>query len=114
MKIYREEAKQVHYIPPRVYSPRYGYMSSYDVDSPAWSTRRSSSPDLFDSSIGEESTLIDDYMPAMPEDGMDVPVGATAQNNFQPIKWLYCSACYEKVKATETDNHTCEVDSGAE
>lgn len=62
----------------------------------------------FPAHLFEESEIVDNYMPAMAEDGLESPIGATAQNNFQPVKWLYCSACYEKVKATETSSHICE------
>lgn len=83
--------------------------SSYDADTPMWAGSRASSPWLFQD-VDRESEIVDDYMPAMPEDGLDSPIGATAQNNFKPIQWLYCSACYERVKSTETANHTCSVD----
>lgn len=61
-----------------------------------------------------EPEIVDDYLPAMNEDGLGIPEGATAQNNFKPIKWLYCGVCYEKVKSTETENHVCGVEDGAE
>ena len=86
MKIFREQAKQAHPVPSRVMAPRGPF------------------PDhLFD-----EPDIVDDYMPAMSEDGSEFPVGATAQNNFKPIKWVYCGSCYEKVKASETAAHICE------
>ena len=114
MKVYREQAKQVHPIPSRVYGPTYGMPSQYDNDAPGWASGRSSSPHLFEHEVWYESEIVDNYLPAMPEDGSDQPVGATAQNNFQAIKWLYCGTCYEKVKANETANHICEVSNGAE
>lgn len=113
MKIYREDAKQVHPVPSHVYSPKYGVESPYDNGAPGWASGRATSPDLFETDIGYESEIVDDYFPAMPEDGSDIPLGATAQNNFQPIKWLYCSVCYERVKSTETGSHVCEVSDGA-
>ena len=82
--------------------------SSYDAGAPGWASDRASSPWLFEG-VDQEPEIVDNYMPAMPEDGADVPIGATAQNNFKPIQWLYCGNCYEKVKSTETANHTCEV-----
>ena len=92
MKIYREQAKQAHPIPSRAYAPR----GPFPVD-------------LF-----REPEIIDNYEPAMNEDGSGFPEGSTAQNNFQPIKWLYCGVCYERVKASETEGHVCEVTDGTE
>lgn len=86
MKIYKEQAKQAHPVPSRVMSPR----------------------GPFPEHLFYEPEIVDDYTPAMAEDGSELPMGATAQNNFQAIKWLYCSSCYEKVKATETESHVCE------
>lgn len=86
MKIFREQAKQVHPVPSRVTAPR----------------------GPFPAHLFQEPEIVDDYMPAMSEDGSELPIGATAQNNFKPIKWVYCSSCYEKVKSTETESHTCE------
>jgi len=86
MKIYREQAKQTHPVPTRAHSPRGPFP-----------------PELF-----AESAIVTDYQPAYSEDGSEHPVGGTAQNNFKPIKWLYCGTCYEKVKSTETATHVCE------
>lgn len=86
MKIFREQAKQAHPVPSRVTSPR----------------------GPFPAELFREPDIVDDYIPAMAEDGAEFPEGATAQNKFKPIKWLYCAVCYEKVKASETTAHVCE------
>lgn len=82
------EAKQAHYVPKRAYYAR-------------------TLEQLLDTYQGQPE-IVYDYDPAQPEDGSEYPDGATAQNNFQPIKWLYCGTCYEKVKSTETASHVCE------
>lgn len=87
MRVRQYEAKQAHYVPKRAYYPR-------------------SLEQLLDT-YAQQPEIVYDYEPAMPEDGSEMPDGATAQNNFQPIKWLYCSVCYEKVKSTETSAHVC-------
>jgi len=46
--------------------------------------------------------------PAFNEDGSDFPLGATAQNNFKPPRYLRCGACFTRVLETETADHVCE------
>lgn len=85
--MYKEQAKQGHPVPASVIAP--------------------SGP--FPRELFKEPHIVDDYEPAMNPDGINIPLGATAQNDFKPIKWVYCSSCYERVKAAETENHTCEA-----
>jgi len=86
MKITRVDAVQAHPIPTRAHAPRGPFP-----------------PELF-----RESEIIYDYEPALNEDGQNSPLGATAQNNFRDIKWLYCGTCYERVKESDTASHVCE------
>jgi hypothetical protein len=85
MKVYREQAKQVHPVPKRVHSPRGPF--PYELFS--------------------ESAIVTDYVSAMAEDGSELPEGGTAQNNFKRLEWLYCGLCYEKVRADRTATHVC-------
>jgi len=46
--------------------------------------------------------------PAFNEDGSEFPLGATAQNNFKPPRYLRCGACFARVLETDTADHVCE------
>lgn len=60
-------------------------------------------PELF-----ADPEIVVDYDPAYSEDGMDFELGATAQNNFKPPRWLRCYDCHERVREDETELHSCE------
>ena len=60
-------------------------------------------PELF-----ETPHLISDYTPQPDGGDEEMPVGATAQNNFQPIKWFRCKTCTDIVPEHEVTSHTCE------
>ena len=60
-------------------------------------------PELF---INEPTVY--EYEQAYPEDGSDFQEGATAQNNFVPLKWYRCYDCHERVREDELDDHECE------
>ena len=49
-----------------------------------------------------------EYDQAYPEDGEDFALGATAQNNFKPLKWYRCVDCSERVREDELEQHECE------
>lgn len=49
-----------------------------------------------------------DYEQAYAEDGSDFPLGATAQNNFEPPLWLRCYDCHARVREDETEDHECQ------
>lgn len=55
-----------------------------------------------------EPKLVREYPYAENDDGRDFELGATAQNNFKPLRYLRCSECYERVREDETDFHVCE------
>ena len=86
MRITRVDAVQAHPVPKQAHAPRGPFP-----------------PELF-----REEPIVYAYEPALNEDGSNLPVGSTAQNNFSEIKWLYCGLCYEKVKSNETEEHECE------
>jgi hypothetical protein len=84
MKTTRVKAKQAHPVPNKVTNP--------------------TGP--FPRELFKESKIVDDYQPALNEDGMDFEKGATAQNNFKPLN-LYCGDCNSKVLSTKTHEHEC-------
>lgn len=45
---------------------------------------------------------------AFAEDGSNFPLGATAQNNFTPLKWFRCRDCENRVREDELDLHECD------
>lgn len=55
-----------------------------------------------------EPKLIREYPAAENDDGSDYALGATAQNNFKPLRYLVCSVCYERVREDLTPDHVCE------
>lgn len=91
MKITRVKAIQVHPVPEKVHSPRGPFP-----------------PELF-----REPEIVKDYLSEEDETGNNTPLGATAQNNFKPPKYLRCRVCHTRVLETETELHECpEVDNG--
>lgn len=46
--------------------------------------------------------------PAFNGDGSEFPLGATAQNNFNPPKYLRCAYCMVRVLEAEAEDHVCE------
>lgn len=86
MKTTRVKAKQAHPVPNKVTNP--------------------TGP--FPRELFKESKIVDDYQPALNEDGMDFEKGATAQNNFKPPKYLRCKACHARVTEEEAVLHECE------
>jgi hypothetical protein len=56
----------------------------------------------------KDPEIVYDYSPALSEDGGDYAPGATAQNNFNPPKYLRCGNCMVRVLETETEDHICE------
>jgi hypothetical protein len=52
-----------------------------------------------------EPEIIHDYAPAFQDDHLP---GATAQNNFNPPRYLRCALCSARVLEAETEFHVCE------
>ena len=86
MRVIRNQAVQVHPVPTTIVDPKGPFPR-----------------ELFD---GPE--VITDYEPAENEDGSNLPLGATAQNNFNPPKYLRCARCFARVLESETKDHKCE------
>jgi hypothetical protein len=62
----------------------------------------------FPSELFRQPEVINDYEQAFAEDGENFPLGATAQNNFHPPRWLRCYDCHARVREDETEQHECE------
>jgi hypothetical protein len=88
MRVTQVDAIQVHYIPSRPYAAR-------DIDELL-------PRELFTTEITEEYESADD------EGGSHLAPGATAQNNYNPIKFYRCRHCNGRVGEDELDLHVCE------
>ena len=86
MRITRVQAIQAHPVPKRVYEPRGPFPEN-----------------LFD-----EPEIVDEYALEQDENGSEYSLGATAQNNYKPVKNYRCKVCDAKVTASELDAHVCE------
>ena len=86
MRVIRHQAVQVHPVPSTI----------VDAKGP------------FPRELFKEPDVVTDYEPAIDEDGSSSPIGATAQNNFNPPKYMRCARCFARVVASETKNHICE------
>jgi len=81
MRIIRQKAVQAHPIPKRVHAPHGPFPE-----------------ELFD----EPEIAYD-----TPLDGDEFEDGATAQNNFKPVKHYICKHCGERVTEDEIETHVC-------
>jgi hypothetical protein len=86
MRVTRKAAVQIHAVPDHVMDPVGPFPR-----------------DLF-----REPEIVDNYIPQYGEDGGDFPMGATAQNNYKPIRVLRCGVCLVRVPENETELHVCE------
>jgi hypothetical protein len=91
MRIINKQAIQVHPVPDRVTSPQGPFPPELTLGNPL------SEPDI-----------IYEYEEAYAEDGSEFLPGATAQNNYKPLRYLRCSVCSARVIETETEAHICE------
>ena len=64
-------------------------------------------PELF-----EQPEVISDYTPQPDGGEEEIPLGATAQNNFKGIRWFRCKTCKDIVPENKLGDHTCEVENG--
>lgn len=85
MRVTKRQAVQVHSVPDRAVEPQGPFPR-----------------ELF----REPELIIDDYDRS--EYGDSLPLGATAQNNFKPPRYLRCALCLVRVLETETEDHVCE------
>jgi hypothetical protein len=85
MRVFNHKAKQVHPVPDRIMDPKGPFPK-----------------ELF----AEPEIIVDNYDTS--EYGGDYALGATAQNNYRPPKYLRCSVCMVRVLEEETEYHVCE------
>jgi hypothetical protein len=90
MRITKVDAVQVHYVPTRAYPPR--SLDSFE--------------DLVD--IYNDTRVVVDYEHEDDEGSSKLDPGATAQNNYKPVKYYRCRRCDERVSEYELDEHVCE------
>lgn len=76
----------------------------HPVPSQITSPRGPFPPELF-----MQPEIVYDYEQAFAEDGSNFLAGATAQNNFEPPRWLRCYDCHERVREDETSDHECDL-----
>ena len=86
MKITRVKAVQAHPVPAVVYEPK----------------------GPFPAHIFEEPEIVTEYEIEADEHGENFEPGATAQNNYKPVKYYRCKACWERVSERELSSHDCE------
>lgn len=86
MKVTRHHAVQVHPVPATATNPK----------------------GPFPRELFREPDLVIDYDSQYSEDGSEHPLGATAQNNYNPPKYLRCARCFARVLEGETQEHSCE------
>jgi hypothetical protein len=63
----------------------------------------------FPRELFNERPVVDNYEPEMSEDGGNLPLGGTAQNNYKQPRTMICSHCDERVLENKTGDHTCEA-----
>lgn len=86
MKITRVKAVQAHPVPSTVHEPR----------------------GPFPVHIFDEPEVVSDYAVENDEHGSNFEPGATAQNNYKPIKYFRCKNCRAKVAELSLSRHVCE------
>lgn len=86
MRVFNYKAVQVHPVPTQLTAPK----------------------GPFPREMFAEPEIIYDYAPADDVDGSNLPLGATAQNNYKPVQVLRCGDCLARVLETETELHMCE------
>lgn len=64
-------------------------------------------PELF-----EQPEVISDYTPQPDGGSEEIPLGATAQNNFKPVRWFRCKTCKDIIPESQLGNHSCEEVNG--
>ena len=87
MKIQRFNAIQAHPVPKSVMTPQ----------------------GPFPRELFTEKPVVDDYEPEMAEDGGNLPLGATSQNNYKHPRIMVCSNCNARVLENKTGDHICEA-----
>lgn len=86
MRIERIATRQGHPVPDTAHSPKGPFP-----------------PELF-----ETPKVVTEYLPQPDGGGEEIPVGATAQNDFKPLKWFRCKICTEVIAEHEISDHPCK------
>ena len=92
MRVTRRPAIQVHPVPSMATAPQ----------------------GPFPRELFREPQIVTEYDSEQSEDGANIPLGGTAQNNFKPERWLRCATCFSRVLSTETEKHECEVEDASD
>lgn len=86
MRIQRIPTKQGHSVPSAAHAPRGPFP-----------------PELY-----HAKPVVTDYVPQSDSGEAELPVGATAQNNYKPVsRWFRCNDCDELVSEADLDIHDC-------
>lgn len=62
----------------------------------------------FPDELFDEPEIVYEYHSEDSEDGSDFEPGATAQNNFKPLKYYRCKHCNARVDSNHLTDHVCE------
>lgn len=81
-------AEQAHYVPSVPHKPHGPFP-----------------PELY-----ARAPIVYDNEPQPDGGGAVIPEGATAQNDYKPLKWYRCRYCLEAVREDELDTHWCQAD----
>jgi len=86
MRIERIATRQGHPVPATAHAPKGPFP-----------------PELF-----QNDPVVTEYTP-QPDGGQEeIPLGGTAQNNFQAIKWFRCKICSTVISEHEVPGHPCK------
>ena len=98
MRITKHQAIQAHYVPSHVYYPDLEFDDDDNLDVLS----------ILDAGVTREPEINTEYESEAAEDGANVPVGGTAQNNYTEVRLFRCKACSARVKEFDLDFHECE------
>lgn len=51
--------------------------------------------------------VVTDYQQVSGNGGPEIPLGATAQNDYKALKWFKCKSCADVIKESELTRHVC-------
>jgi hypothetical protein len=88
VKVERIAAKQAHWVPSQAHAPRGPF-----------------SPELF-----QHTPVVWDYTPQGENGDVEEPIGATAQNNYRPLRHFMCRDCDTVMTEHEIYDHDCDDD----
>ena len=116
MRVIRTQAVQVHPVPDKVTSPEGPFpphLRGYNPWTVSGLTSEGADLDDRDTYIEQAHPAAQSELvypdPAYSEDGSGFLPGSTAQNSFNPVKYLRCSVCFVRVAEHETSDHVCEI-----